>query len=151
MEEELQQAESRLREFHRCYEMMQLVCVSCGRALPEGAKRCHPCRNRSLLQKYCTEETRVAEYFAVLRKVELWPTKSPFADSSVADIANRFACAKVNLKHNCTAGKSCPLILVLESLVNRVSQVQGSAKGFCLLCVRHVEEWRHDTKCLHKK
>jgi hypothetical protein len=52
--------------------------------------------------------------------------------------------------NNCAAGKGCPLIVVLESLLGKISQIQGSVEGFCLLCVRHVEDWRHDTKCFHK-
>lgn len=130
--------------------MAQLICVSCGRALPEGAKKFQPCRNNILLQKYCTEETRVAEYLAMLRKIELWPTKTPFEESSIADIAVRFAPVKVDLKHTCTAGKSCPLIFVLELLLSRISQIQGSVRRFCLLCARNVEDWRHDTKRLHE-
>ncbi|KZM26655.1 hypothetical protein ST47_g2200 [Ascochyta rabiei] len=30
MKDELQNAESRIREFHRCYEMAHLLCISCG-------------------------------------------------------------------------------------------------------------------------
>lgn len=151
MEAELQNAESQLREFHSCHRMVHVVCASCGRALPEGARQCHPCRNKDLLPKSCTQDTRVGEYFAVLRKVELWPTKGPFGKSSIADIAHRFACAKTDLKHVCAAGNGCPLIIVLHVLLGRISKIQGRVKGFCLVCVRHVEGWTHDTKCLHMK
>ncbi|KAF2185899.1 hypothetical protein K469DRAFT_738836 [Zopfia rhizophila CBS 207.26] len=110
LEAELQSVETLLREYRRCYETSQLICVNCGRTLPEEAKKCHPCRNSLLPPKYCTSETRIAEYFAVLRKVELWPTAKPFEICSVSDIAFRFTCAKADLKHNCAADANCPLL-----------------------------------------
>ncbi|PVH92414.1 hypothetical protein DM02DRAFT_508345, partial [Periconia macrospinosa] len=89
IETEIQDVESSLRLSLRSYETSQRLCTLCGRALPEQAKKCHPCYNTDLPPKYCTTETRIAEYFAVLRKVELWPTLQPFGACSVSDIISR--------------------------------------------------------------
>ncbi|KAH8728860.1 hypothetical protein GQ44DRAFT_747278 [Phaeosphaeriaceae sp. PMI808] len=110
LEAELQRVELLLRQSSKCYETSQLFCIECGRILPGQAKMCHPCHNSELPPRYCTSETRIAEYFAVLRKVELWPTATPFRMCSILDTTFRFICAKADLKHSCTGGTYCPLL-----------------------------------------
>ncbi|KAJ6197799.1 hypothetical protein J3E72DRAFT_269392 [Bipolaris maydis] len=103
LETELQYVEHSLRGSSRCYDTWQLLCTQCGRSLPGNAKKCHPCRNTELPTKYCTSETRIAEYFEALRKAELWPTLGSFAACSVSDIASRFARARKGMRHTCEA------------------------------------------------
>jgi ribosomal protein L40E len=149
MEIELQSTESLLREYRRCYETSQLICVLCGRTLPGQAKKCHLCRNSNLFPRYCTSESRIAELFAVLRKVELWPTAVPFKTYSISNITSRFTSAKAELKHSCAAGNSCPLLMNLEALLGRVSRVRKRIVGLCLSCVRE-DKLEANTKCCHK-
>jgi hypothetical protein len=148
LEIELQSTESLLREYCRCYETSQLICVLCGRTLPAEAKKCHPCRNSHLFPRYCTSESRDAEFFAVLRKSELWPTAVLFKTYSILNITSRFTCAKAELKHSCAAGNSCPLLINFEALLGRVSRVQKRIVGLCLLCVRQ-DDWQAGAKCCH--
>jgi hypothetical protein len=58
-----------------------------------------------------TSASRVAEFFAVLRKVELWPTAISFKAYSILKLTYWFTCAKAELKHSCAAGNSCPLLM----------------------------------------
>jgi hypothetical protein len=146
---ELQSIELSLRSSSRCYETSLLFCTDCGRTLPGQAKKCHPCRNTELPQNYCTNETRIADYFVVLRKVELWPTTKPFRVCSVSDAASRFTHAKAELKHSCTASTSCPLLVNLDSLSNRVDQIKRDVKGFCLRCIREDDGWEESKECTH--
>jgi hypothetical protein len=150
LEAELQSIELSLRNSSSCYETSQLFCVNCGRTLPRQAKKCHPCYNTELPQKYCTSETRIADYFALLRKVELWPTNKPFGMCSVSDIVTRFNCAKTDLKHSCAAGTSCPLVIHLDSLSERVNRIRRNVNGFCLRCIREEDdEWEESKRCAH--
>jgi hypothetical protein len=150
LETELQRMESMLRQSCKCYDTSQLFCIECGRVLPGVAKKCHPCNNSELPSRYCTSETRVAEYFAVLRKVELWPTATPFRMCSVSDITFRFTCVKADLKHSCTAGTYCPLLLNLGYLLAKVDRIKMEMSGFCLRCIREDDVWEESTKCVHK-
>jgi hypothetical protein len=149
LEIELQSTESLLREHRRCYETSQLVCVLCGRTLPGVAKKCHLCRNSHLFPRYCTSESRVAELFAVLRKVELWPTAVPFKTCSISNTTSRSTCAKAELKHSCAGSNSCPLFINFEALLGRVSRVQKRIVGLCLPCIRK-DEWEAGTRCCHR-
>jgi ribosomal protein L40E len=149
LEVELQSVELSLRNSSRCYETSQLLCIDCGRTLPGQAKKCHPCHNTELPQRYCTSDTRVADYFAILRRVELWPTAKRFGTYSVSDTAFRFTCAKTDLKHNCTAGINCPLLVNLNSLSERVDRIKRNMNGFCLRCIREDDEWEETKKCAH--
>jgi hypothetical protein len=146
---ELQSTEALLREYRRCYETSQLICLLCGRALPDVAKKCHSCRNIVLIPRHCTTETRIAEYFAVLRKAELWPTTKMFRELPISDIASRFTSAQVDLKHSCTAGSSCPLLTNIDALIARVDKIQKSITGLCLACARQPE-WEDGVICSHK-
>ena len=139
-----------LRQSLKCYETSQLFCVECGRFLPGVAKMCHPCHNSELPLRYCTSETRVAEYFTLLRKVELWPTATPFRTCSVSEITFRFTCTKADLKHSCTAGTYCPLLVNLESLVGRADRIKKKMNSLCLRCIREDNEWEETTNCVHK-
>jgi hypothetical protein len=140
LEAELQSIELSLRNSSRCYDTLQLFCINCGRTLPGQAKKCHPCSNTELPHKYCTSETRIADYFAVLRKVELWPTAKPFGTCSVSDTVTQFTCAKTDLKHSCAAGTSCPLVINLDSLSERVNRIRRNVNGFCLRCIREEDD-----------
>jgi len=148
LETELQYVEHYLRGNSRCYDTWQLLCTQCGRGLPGGAKKCHPCRNTELSTKYCTSETRVAEYFVVLRKAELWPTLGPFAACSVSDISFRFASARKDVRHTCEAGDSCPLVTSLKLLSKKADEAQMGVFGLCLHCVRN-DGVGEGQKCAH--
>ncbi|PVH91051.1 hypothetical protein DM02DRAFT_546556 [Periconia macrospinosa] len=146
---ELQNVELSLRYSIRGYEIPQRMCMLCGRTLPEVAKKCHPCYNSDLLVKYCTSETRIAEYFAILRKVELWPTVQPFGNSSVADIVSRIARAQSDLKHDCTADSSCPLIVHMDTLTGKARRIEKGIIGLCLRCIKESDGWEDSQRCNH--
>jgi ribosomal protein L40E len=136
----LQCTERALRQDLQCYSTYQLLCMGCGRSLPADAKKCHPCRNTDLLVKYCTQQTRVADYLDILSKANLWPTVTSFAESSVSGISSRFLCAKKDVKHSCEAGRSCPLLKILDLMTDRANESQDWANGLCLRCVRDGED-----------
>lgn len=132
----VQYTELTLREDTKVHDTWQLQCVTCGRSLPSGAKKCHPCNNTNLQKRLCTHETRVADYFSILNKAELWPTVSSFAGCSVHNISLRFARARKAVKHICDAERSCPLLTTLDLMVEKARETQDWVNGLCLDCVR---------------
>lgn len=126
---ELQSVEGLLRGQVKGYEMTDRLCMGCGRRLPATAKKCHPCYNESLQQEHCTNQTRIAEYFAVLGRSELWPSVAPFQKCTISELANRFARAKDDRQHQCDAGLDCPLQNELERLSEKVDRIIENIKG----------------------
>lgn len=139
-----------LRLSSRRYKLSQRMRMVWECALPEVAKKCRPCSNSDMRPKYCTTETRIAEYFAVLRRVKLWPTIQPFANSSVEGIVSRIACAKTYLKHNCPSGDSCTLITHLDTLAGNAKRIEKDTVGLCLRCIKENDEWEESQKCNHQ-
>jgi len=88
----------------------------------------------------CTPETRVAEYFDLLRKADLWPTVASFVECSVSDISLRFTRARKDARHICEANNACPLLTTLDLMVIKASEAQDWANGLCLRCVRSGED-----------
>lgn len=153
LETELKEIESPLRLSLHCYEMAHRMWTQCGRTFPEVAMKCHPCCNTDLSVKFCTNETRVANYFAKLQQVGLWPTVEPFRRFSVSSITSRLYRAQQNLKHTCMADTFCPLRIHLSDLVERVKQTKISnsvlhencnryGRGDILKVVRISCSWR---------
>jgi len=128
------------------FEMQMLDCVHCGRTPPMQANRCNPCNNSNLSQKYCTAGFRLAEYFTILQKVELWPTVEPFESCSVADLVFRISRAIKDIKHSCDARNRCPLIQELQHLGDRAIQIQEQSHPFCLDCIRQ-DKWGNNYTC----
>jgi hypothetical protein len=129
---ELQSVEGRLRHQERGYEMGGRLCMSCGRRLPATAKQCRPCYNSTPQDEYCTNQTRIAEYFAVLRRSGLWPSLGPFQKCTISELANRFSRAKDDQQHQCSAGVDCPLRRALEGLSESVDQIVKDIRGVSL-------------------
>jgi ribosomal protein L40E len=141
-----QSVETTLRQNKSGYEMQRQVCMNCGRTPPMEARKCHPCNNPTLYQRYCTFESRVAEYFAILAKEELWPSVTPFEICSLSDLVLRLTCAKNDVKHSCVAGSRCPLNSELGQLCDRVCRFETGVIGLCLRCVKRGE-WNESQTC----
>lgn len=103
----VQHVEYCLRDHKRRHEMPGLECYICGRSHPAQVKKCHPCKNPELYLKYCTAEVRVARYFDILRRAQLWPL-ALFKIGSVSDIAFRIGHAHLLAWHGCEASLSSP-------------------------------------------
>ena len=65
----------------------------------------------------------MAEYFAILRRSELWPSTQPFTRHALSDIELQFKNAQTDCKHQCGAGDGCPLRRELNRLSERVQRV----------------------------
>ena len=96
-----------------------MECGLCARRHPLDAKKCHPCNNTDLRQLYCTCALRVSVYMEVLRKEELWGTSAPLESLAATEIRSRMSCAHTDVKHNCDAGLSCPLIIQIAVVGDR--------------------------------
>ncbi|KAL5401418.1 hypothetical protein PMIN03_011532 [Paraphaeosphaeria minitans] len=149
LEAEVQNIENTLRLSLRSYETFQRMCTACGRTLPEQAKKCHRCQVFDLPLKYCERDTRIADYFAILRQVELWPTLRPFGNCSISDIMFRIICAQTDVNHACSAGLSCPLLVNLGILTEKARRIEKNIRGFCLRCIREDYEWDESKRCTH--
>lgn len=116
----------------------------CGRTHPTAAKKCHPCHNVDLYPKHCTSDYRVGEYFAALRKAEIWPSITPFQTCSASDLAFRISYAKKDLRHSCAAGHLCPLELELEMLEKKAYKLLDKVTGLALYPLHQVSASSED-------
>ncbi|KAE8359907.1 hypothetical protein BDV27DRAFT_168241 [Aspergillus caelatus] len=128
---ELQAVEVLLRKSQKYYIMDGMVCANCARTHPVGARKCHPCKNSDLITKYCSSDSRIAEYFATLGKANLWPSVEPFQSCSATEIALRISQSAQILRHSCQAPE-CPLQSELDMLVRKINGAIGSVKGLGL-------------------
>lgn len=133
IQEELQNAENSLREQRRPFEMIEWFCMRCGAVYPAALARCSfpRCHGEDIVNKgYCTSNDRVAEYFAALRRCDLWPTIKPFATLPLAQIAARVAGAEdeAGTRHHCGGGAHCPLRRELRRIDERVQGIIGSLR-----------------------
>ena len=142
---ELQSVEGRLRDNQAGYPMQGLVCMLCGRTHPDTARKCHNCNNRNLIDKYCTSDSRVAEYFAALRKSRLWPSLEAFQNFSVDEIASLISQARWAPGHSCRTA-SCPLISQLDRLNKSVSRIIGEVEGIDLYPLHQTPDTTTVTK-----
>ncbi|RYN85778.1 hypothetical protein AA0119_g13126 [Alternaria tenuissima] len=124
LETVVQNMELALRQDTKVYDTSQLLCIVCGRSLPNGAKKCHSCHNTDLQGRLCTHGTRVAEYFDILRKTELWLTVTSFTECSVSDVSSRVARARKGAKHICEANNFCPLLTTFDLMITKASEAQ---------------------------
>ncbi|KAK1993388.1 hypothetical protein LX36DRAFT_537932, partial [Colletotrichum falcatum] len=86
---EIQKVEGVLQRDTAAYKQDSMLCCDCGRLLPCGAKQCRPCGNKNPHATFCTAQTRVAEYFKVLRQNDLWPSVVPFGSQTITTIGNK--------------------------------------------------------------
>ncbi|PLB45999.1 hypothetical protein P170DRAFT_512599 [Aspergillus steynii IBT 23096] len=128
---ELQSVEGRLRDNQAGYLMQGLLCVLCGRTHPDTARKCHHCKNNNLIDKYCTSDSRIAEYFAALRKSRLWPSLEAFQNSSADEIASFISQIRRALRHSCHT-ISCPLESELDRLTKSANEIIGEVRGIDL-------------------
>ena len=107
-------------------------CMSCGRDLPAEAKQCRRCGTTELFKNACTSEYRVAEYFAILKRFELWPSIDPFTTKSLSDIMHHFECAEMDHNHQCGANEGCPLLHELVHLYHLTLEALDDIEGISL-------------------
>lgn len=139
MKKKIEGVESNLRQKSKMYLMHQMECICCGRRHPQNAKKCHPCNNDDLRQRYCTDETRIADFCLILREAWLFGVEERFDSLSVASVVERLSFACKSFKHSCDAEDSCPLKVELRNLLRDVSQLQSSASGM------HLEDFERGT------
>ncbi|KAK1974724.1 hypothetical protein LZ30DRAFT_739651 [Colletotrichum cereale] len=96
---------------------------------PGGSKQCHPCKNKDLLDAWCTSQTRVAEYLEFLCENKLWPSVTPFLSCSVTEITTRLAGLSVERRHRCKGGSNCPLKVELNRLRGGTRRIVDSVSG----------------------
>ena len=123
----IEEAEANLRHGTKMHRMSNMECALCGRRHPSNARKCHPCSNDNLRQRYCADETRVAEYFAILRQNRLFGTGDHFASLSCAVITERLASTTNHVKHACSGADDCPLKKELQGLLKDMSQLGKDA------------------------
>lgn len=115
------------------YTMSQMECILCGRAHPAGAKRCRPCNNNTdLRQRYCSSDTRVADYIAILRQQQLWGNAKPLETLSATELVSRVSQAQTLPRHYCNAGRGCPLIMQLHDLASDVCRIRDDVTGLSI-------------------
>lgn len=113
------------------YPTGRLICPRCGRRHPGNAKACHPCRNKTLHEEFCTNSSRVGEYFRILSINELWPPKVLRRDDmSICQISQRLSDMARDIPHCCEAGLKCPLVVRMNALPGKLNRiVEGYSLG----------------------
>jgi ribosomal protein L40E len=138
--EELQAAiedkERSLREQGHGYLMDGQFCRSCWIRLTGNAKRCHRCNNSEFHPEFCTQESRIAYYFAAIRQAGLWPLSQTLSKSSVNMLSSCLSEIPGALRHTCIAGSHCPLMQGVDGLLQLTSRILGEVRGLCLDCLR---------------
>lgn len=130
--EKIERVEGNLRKQGPMHPMPHMECPLCGRRHPQDAKKCHPCDNTQLQQRFCSEETRVADFILALRQVWLFGVDEDFHSLSIKDLVTRVSCANQNSKHGCAADVGCPLKKELQNLSKACSEIRDNAKGMSL-------------------
>ncbi|KAK2005303.1 hypothetical protein LZ32DRAFT_674805 [Colletotrichum eremochloae] len=125
---EIQKIEGVLQSDTAAYKQDSLLCCDCGRLLPCGAGQCRPCRNKNPHATFCTTQTRVAEYFNILMRNELWPSVAPFGNQTTTRISNQLSGLCV-FYHQCKAGLVCPLKLNVYRLTKQTNHIIRNIKG----------------------
>lgn len=70
------------------------------------------------------------EYIDILRRLDLWPTKTAFNERSVTDIAGRLHNVDSTYMGKCMAGQDCPLVKELKLLDQAAQRVaNGNIEG----------------------
>lgn len=94
----------------------QLICPQCDLVFT-GRKRKKECAcGRFAIERFCTVELRVAEYFALLRQHGLYPPEEPFSTLSVRQVCDKIEGMVLHNNHNCDGGFACPLLMALFKL-----------------------------------
>ena len=132
VKKKIEGVESSLRQKSNMYPMHQMECIRCGRRHPQSAKKCHPCNNDNLRQRYCADETRIADFCLILREACLFGVEERFDSLSVASIIERLSFTSKTLKHSCDAEDNCPLKLEFWNLLKDISELQDNASGMQL-------------------
>lgn len=114
------------------YPMSRRVCMDCGRIYQDTARKCYPCNNTGLVDKYCTIDHRVAEYFAILTRCELWPSMTTSTPRTLSEIAAQFKVAATAHGHQCAAKNNCPLIRELVHLQYGIQVSLNGLKGISM-------------------
>ncbi|KAH7302893.1 hypothetical protein B0I35DRAFT_329428, partial [Stachybotrys elegans] len=75
----LQVGEEALRRDPRGHKISGLVCcLQCRSQYSETTKTCYPCGVNDFYQAYCTNQSRLSEYLAIMRHNGLRPSVAPF-------------------------------------------------------------------------
>ncbi|OIW27011.1 hypothetical protein CONLIGDRAFT_672449 [Coniochaeta ligniaria NRRL 30616] len=107
------------------------VCPPCGETFPGQVEKCQ-C-GQSLVDRYCTVESRVAEYFALLRRFDLYPFVTPFSTCSLDDIDGKIAGMYALHGHTCDGLFDCPLAVAISRLDDE-SRTVRTAVDFAWNC-----------------
>lgn len=122
---ELGNSEALLREQDASFVMFggDTVCTQRSRIIPETVKKCFPCRNYELFARHCTVKSRLADFFRIMRRRQLWPTAEPFTTCTLEEILSRFKKSQTDQSHQCAGAEDCPLRVNLSKLYKRVQEV----------------------------
>lgn len=110
-----------------------------GGYLMPGSRVCRPCGltfgaqvttcwcGKSLVERYCTVESRVSEYFALLGRFGLYPPVRPFGTCSLHEIDSKIRDVLDGHGHDCEGGLQCPLKAALSKLWNESKDISAAA------------------------
>lgn len=126
---EIQWVEKKLQKNQEAYLMPFKLCSLCGRLHPKCYTLCLPCKNDRLFDSICAPQSRVGDYFTIMRKVGLWPSVEPFRDLGVTTITYKIERACEDPMHICDAGDNCPLKREMRLLLHRARLVSDQIIG----------------------
>lgn len=94
----------------------QLICPQCDIVFTDGKKKKECACGKFAIERCCTVELRVAEYFALLRQHGLYPPEEPFSTLSVRQVCDKIEDMVLHNNHRCDGHYTCPLVVALDKL-----------------------------------
>ena len=123
--------EGSLRERTKGYIMRDArVCAPCDLTFGGRAEYC-PC-GQYLRHKYCTVDSRVSEYFFLLRRHGLYPVDA-CSTCSLHEIGGKIRELLDGHGHDCEGQMQCPFTVSLSRLRSEMESI-GTAVGFVWTC-----------------
>lgn len=109
------------------HQRPEFLCLSCG-----YLSRCQTvqCRHRdSIKPSFCTNESRVALYFKILRRESVWGSLRTLNANTGMDMRRNMLAASSDRSHSCKGEAQCPLVKKMADLSKAVARVVDNVQG----------------------
>lgn len=130
-----------LRRDKQIFKTDYSVCLDCGfRAVSADTQSCcgGTYSGHTRLSDHCTQLSRVAEYFDILRKIKVWPPFEKGTHATIRDLEKPILEIISEAKHHCHGKAGCKLQICLENLRLRIIGVVSLVAGIGFEPVRPV-------------
>lgn len=128
--EVVEKVETSLQQDRHAYGRpdFERYCIACDTSVsPSTTKHCFGQDN--VRTTFCSNETRVAVYFRILRKHSVYCSVGSFKACSGMDLVRSLQAAREDKSYMCSAKDCCPLADQIYCLAERVAEFVDDVKG----------------------